>query len=336
MRPIVIFLIRKAFFYVFVFFIMLLITFILPRMIPGNALLLTLHKVMATSPNPHAIEAKYRHLIEYFGLNKPLWEQFIDYLVDVFRGDLGYSMMFPSKKVADLLFSRIPWSLFLLIPANVAAWFVGNTIGVYAAKKRGSIIDNVLTIISLILCRTPFFILGLILLIVFAYYLDIFPLGGGWDPGLQPSLTWEFIKSYLWHYILPFMSIFITGIGIWLIGARAVAIYEYGSDYIEYLDTLGVPDKKLSKYVFRNIMLIQVTGFTLGLGWAVGGSLLTEVVFSYPGVGYLLYLGGIRLDYMLIQGSFLVVAASVLAANYITDLIYAFIDPRVRKGYASM
>ncbi|RLG86725.1 MAG: ABC transporter permease [Thermoprotei archaeon] len=336
MHPITKFLLRKILFYTATFIIMLVITFVLPRAIPGNAVLMQLRQFMRTAAtNPEAIEERYRALLSYFGLDKPLWEQFVDYLWRVAHGDLGVSITFFPKRVSDLIFSSLPWSLALLVPAYTASWFVGNVLGTYAAHRRNTAIDNALFSTFVVLSQVPYFIFGFFLLATFAVQMRIFPTYGGWDVGLVPSLTWDFIRSYLHHYALPFLSIFLTGIGVWGTGARTMAIYEFGSDYMEYADSMGVPESRLLRYAFKNILVPQITGFSMQLGFAVGGALLTEIVFSYPGVGWLLYRGTITQDYMLIQGSFIVVASSVLLANFITDILYAVIDPRIRKGYVS-
>lgn len=337
MHPITKFLIRKAVFYLLTFFVMLLSTFILPRAIPGNAVLLQIRQFMRVAvTNPEAIAERYRALLNYFGLDKPLWEQFIDYLWRVVHGDLGISITFFPKRVAELIFSSLPWSLALLVPAYTISWIIGNTLGTYAAYKRNTLIDNLLFTIFVVLSQIPYFILGFLLLSTIAVELKLFPTYGGWDIGLQPSLDWRFITSYLHHYALPFFSILLTSIGIWGTGARTMAIYEFGSDYMEYADSMGVPERRLIKYAFKNILVPQITGFSMQLGFAVGGALLTEIVFSYPGVGWLLYRGTITQDYMLIQGSFIVIASSVLLANFITDILYAIIDPRIRKGYINI
>jgi len=137
----------------------------------------------------------------------------------------------------------------------------------------------------------------------------------------------------LHHYVLPFLSIVMGAIGGWAIGMRAMVIYELGADYVTYADSLGLPDSKILRYVFRNSMLPQVTGLALNLGLMLGGALITELVFSYPGTGFLLFRALTTLDYPMIQGTFILLISTLLVANFIVDLVYAYIDPRIRTGY---
>jgi len=150
---------------------------------------------------------------------------------------------------------------------------------------------------------------------------------------MVPTLSPEFIRGYLYHYILPFLTIVIAAIGGWAIGMRVLVIYEIRSDYVEFADALGASEKKLLQYVFRNSMLPQVTGLALNLGTILGGSLLTELVFNYRGTGYLIFRALTRLDYPLIQGTFVVLFSTLILANFLVDLVYAFIDPRIKTGY---
>ncbi|MEM3944815.1 MAG: ABC transporter permease, partial [Thermofilaceae archaeon] len=161
----------------------------------------------------------------------------------------------------------------------------------------------------------------------------IFPIAGAYPSGMVPTLSAEFIRGYLYHYILPFLTIVIAAIGGWAIGMRVLVIYEIRSDYVEFADALGASDRKLLRYVFRNSMLPQVTGLALNLGTILGGSLLTELVFNYRGTGYLIFRALTRLDYPLIQGTFVVLFSTLILANFLVDLVYALIDPRIRTGY---
>jgi len=338
-RPVVRFLLRRIVFLAVTFFAYMVIIFILPRVIPGNPLAEMLARILQTAQaTPELVKAVEQKLLEEFGLHRPWHEQFIDFLGRTLRGDLGTSYTLYPRKVADIIFAELPWSLALLIPATLFSWVVGNWLGALAGYRRGSKIDNVLLPVSLVLSQTPYYWLAMLLLYFLAIVpkragLELFPVSGTYDPGLVPSFTWQFISSYLHHYILPFLSITLAAIGGWAIGMRVLVIYETRSDYIDYADALGVSDGKLLRYVFRNSMLPQVTGLALNLGTILGGSLLTELVFSYRGTGYLIFRSLTRLDYPVIQGVFVVLFTTLLLANFIVDIVYAFIDPRVRTGY---
>ncbi|MCX8170993.1 MAG: ABC transporter permease [Candidatus Bathyarchaeota archaeon] len=210
---------------------------------------------------------------------------------------------------------------------------MGNLLGALAAYKRKTVTDNVLLTAFITLSQTPYYWLAMLLLYVFAVILKRFPLSGAYTPGMIPSLTFSFIIDMLYHYVLPFFSIVIGAIGGWAIGMRTMAIYELKSDYVSYVDALGLSDRKILQYVFKNSMLPQVTGLAINLGLVLGGALITELVFSYPGTGFLIFRALSTLDYPLIQGTFILLVSTLLLANFIVDLIYAFIDPRIKTGY---
>ncbi|MDK6028223.1 ABC transporter permease [Ignisphaera sp. 4213-co] len=329
--PVVIFLVRRSAFLITTYFIALTIVFILPRAIPGNPLALLLTQLFQQAQtNPEAIREVYKKLMEEFGIGKPIYVQYIEFLSRAFRGDLGTSIAFYPKKVIDLIAPAIPWTLALLVPATISAWTVGNLIGAVAGYKRGSKFEKTVLISSLILSQTPYYWLAMLLMFVLAVRLNIFPYGGAYSQDLIPSFAPQFILDVLWHYVLPFLSIFLSAIGGWAIGMRVLTIYELGSDYMTYSESLGVKESIIFKYAFRNSLLPQVTGLALSLGSVLGGALITEVVFNYPGTGYILFRGLSTLDYPLIQGVFVILIATLYIANFAVDFVYALIDPRIR------
>jgi len=333
-RPIVKFLIRRLLFLVATFFSSLVIIFALPRAIPGNPLATMLQQIFQTAQvSPELVTAVQKRLMEEFGLGKPIHVQFIEFITRTLRGDLGTSYSLYPRKVSELVFAYLPWTLGLLIPATIFSWIVGNMLGAIAGYRRGGKIDNIVLPISIILSQTPYYWLAMILLYIFGVKLGWFPLSGAYTPGKTPSLTLDFIVDFLHHYILPFMSIALSAIGGWAIGMRVLVIYELRSDYVDYADSLGLSDSKLLRYVFKNSILPQITGLAINLGTALGGSLITELVFNYPGTGFLIFTALTRLDYPLIQGTFTILISTLVIANFLVDLVYAFIDPRVRTGY---
>jgi peptide/nickel transport system permease protein len=176
----------------------------------------------------------------------------------------------------------------------------------------------------------PYYCLAIILLYVFAVNWTIFPAGGGFSFAIQPSLSWAFISSALEHYWLPFLSLVLVFIGGQAIGMRAMSIYELDADYVRFSSSLGVADNRIIRYIFRNAMLPQVTGLALAIGSLVGGALITEIVFGYPGIGSLLFTSIRQSDYPVIQGVTLLIMMAVLLANFLVDIAYGFIDPRIR------
>ncbi len=332
--PFIIYILRKGLFIIATFFAFLLVIFALPRAIPGNPVAALLTQIFQQAQaNPDTVKAVYRKFMEEFGLYKPLHEQLFDFLSRLMVGDLGTSIAFYPRKVADLVASYLPWTLGLLIPAILVAWVLGNLLGAWAAYRRRTRVDNALLPVFLVLSQVPYYWLAMILLYTFAVTARIFPVAGAYPPAMQPSLTPAFILAMLHHYTLPFLSIVVVAIGGWAIGMRVLVIYELRSDYVEYSELLGLSDKKILGYVFRNSILPQITGLALSMGTVMGGALITELVFSYPGTGYLLFRALSTLDYPLIQGTFIILVSTLLAANLIVDILYAYIDPRIRVSY---
>lgn len=215
----------------------------------------------------------HRKLLEEFGIDKPILIQFFEFLGRLFKGDLGTSIAFYSRKVADLVFSYLPWSFGFLIPATITSWILGNLLGALAAYKRKTATDNVLLTAFITLSQTPYYWLAMLLLYAFAVILKVFPLSGAYTPGMIPSLTLSFIIDMLHHYILPFFSIVVGAIGGWAIGMRTMVIYELKSDYVSYVDSLGLPDRKILQYVFKNSMLPPSDGFGDKPGFSFGRSI---------------------------------------------------------------
>ncbi|MCD6096017.1 MAG: ABC transporter permease [Thermoprotei archaeon] len=332
-RSLLIFLSRKAFFAVAAYFIFLTIIFLVPRLIPGNPLALLLSQLYRQAQaNPETIRECYKRLMEQFEMNKPLWKQYIDFIIRTFKGDLGVSIsMFPTK-VIDIIMLNLPWTLGLLLPATIISWIFGNLLGALAAYKRKTATDNVLLTIFIILSQTPYYWLAMLLLFLFAAKYRIFPVGGTYSLGMVPSFTLSFIIDYLKHLALPLLSIVIGAIGGWAIGMRSMMIYEIGSDYVIFSKTLGLPHRKIMSYAFRSAILPQITGLATSLGTILGGALITELVFNYQGMGLVLFRALSSLDYPLIQGTYVILAATLVLATFIIDLLYSLIDPRIRTG----
>jgi len=220
----------------------------------------------------------------------------------------------------------------LLIPSIITAWIIGNTLGAVAGFKRGSFTDKFTLNFSLIVSQIPYYWLGMLLIFTLSVKLHIFPGQGGYSQGTIPTFTLKFILDMLYHYILPFLSIVISALGGWAIGTRVLVIYELDADYVNFGELLGLKEKTVFRYIFRNSILPQVTGLALSLGGALGGALITEIIFNYPGTGYLLFRALSTLDYPLIQGIFIILIGSIYLANFLVDFVYALIDPRIRLG----
>ena len=258
--------------------------------------------------------------------------QFFTYIGNVFKGDLGLSYSQYPKPVLDIIKESLPWTLAIQAPTIILGWIVGNLLGAFAAYKRG-IFDKVFFPCAMFLNGVPFFVFGMLLVALFSITLGWFPAMGAYSPDI-PELTfnWNCIKSVGFYYILPFFSVFPILLSGQATGMRSMSIYELGTDYMKYAKWLGLREGKIISYVFRNAMLPQLTGLAQSLGAMVGGALITEMIFSYPGLGMAMLTAIQQNDYATIQGCTLMISTCVLVANFAVDVLIAVFDPRVKAG----
>ena len=319
------------------FFITLVVAFVLnftlPRLMPGDPVAAIVSRMAQGMSNTSGVQAIYEQYTELFGTNKPIFEQFVIYVRNAVRGDFGYSISQYPRTVADVLRSSIFWTVGLQFPAIIVGWILGNALGALAAYRRGNF-DRVLLPASLFLSSLPAFGMAVILLVIFGVILNWFPTSGGYGFDLMPSFSWTFIWSVIVHYQLPFWAIVLIAIGGQAIGMRSMAIYELNADYVKYSRFLGIPDRKIVRYVFRNAMLPQVTGLALSVGTMVSGALFAEIIFSYPGLGTTLLNAVLGQDYPLISAATLLITMMVLSANFIIEILYGIIDPRIKAAQA--
>ncbi len=322
---------RKVGWYLGVFFVALFLNFYLPRLIPGNPISGLVAQM--TGPGVEASQAKEMHrtFMNEFGLNKPILIQFFNYVKMLFQGDLGTSFSYYPKPVSEILSSSLPWTLVLQVPAFTVGWIVGNLLGAISAYKRG-IADHVIFPFSLYMNAIPRYAFGMLLMWGFGIALDWFPVAGGYSASLSPSFSLDFLSNAGYHYVLPFLSVMLVTVGGQAIGMREMSIYELDSDYVLYSRSLGIRDSKIVQFVFKNASLPQITAFGTSLPLVITGAVVTEVVFSYPGIGSLLFDAIRQSDYALIQGCTLVIILGVVFANFALDILYGFIDPRVRAA----
>ncbi|MDA3834488.1 MAG: ABC transporter permease [Spirochaetales bacterium] len=318
---------RKLFIYLLTFFVAVTIDWLIPRFMPGNPVQVLLARAALRA---EAAQEMYSYYTKAFGLDLPLWKQYLNIWIAIFHGDLGTSILLFPQPVIKIIMRAVPYDIFLLLPSILLSWFAGNKFGAFAARTKW--LDNTILPVGYILTATPYMWLAILLGWVLAMVFPIFPLAYASSPAMKISFSWLFIVDYLWHWILPFSSLFLVMFGGWTIGMRNMIIYELEADYSHYLEALGAPRKLVRRYAFRNALLPQVTGLALQLGIIMAGALVTEVVFSYPGIGYLI-LGAIQnQDFFLIQGCFLFIIIEVLIANFLIDVLYIIIDPRIRIG----
>ena len=266
-------------------------------------------------------------------VHKPMLEQFFLYVKNVFQGDFGYSISQYPRTVADVIKSSIGWTLALQFPAIIVGWLIGNTLGALAAYLKGGF-DKVLMPVSIFISNLPAFGMAVILMVIFGVTLKWFPTSGGYGFDLIPNFSWGFIWSVIVHYQLPFWSIVLITIGGQAIGMRSMSIYELSADYVKYSRFLGIQDRKIVGYVFRNAMLPQITGLALSVGTMVGGALVAEIIFNYPGLGSTILTAVLGQDYPLISATTLIITLMVLSANFLIELVYGILDPRIKAAQA--
>jgi len=322
---------KRLAWYALTFAFALVLNFYLPRLIPGDPISQIVSQMAAGGVKSDTMQRLYETYVREFGLDKPLPAQFLNYVVMLARGDLGTSFSQYPTPVATVLARAAPWSLALQLPALIVGWVVGNVLGAVAAYRKG-VFDHTVFPLSLFLNSVPHYALGILLLYFFAVAVSWFPVAGGYDQGLRVALSWEFVRSAAYHYVLPFLSIVLVTVGGQAIGMREMSIYELNSDYVLYCRSLGIGSSRIVGYVFKNAVLPQITGFATSLGMVIGGSLVAEVVFSYPGIGMELFAAIRQSDYPLIQGCTLMITVGVLGANFLMDLSYGLVDPRIRAA----
>jgi peptide/nickel transport system permease protein len=340
----------RAGWYLLTFFVAVTINFFLPRLGEANPVDVIMAKAGSSLDSKSAREKEEGYLKE-FGLvevdargavlrdaaGKPkktsLSSQFLSYLGMSLRGDLGTSILQYPKKVSEIIKTALPWTLALQLPTIVLGYLLGNLLGALAAYRRG-VFDKLLYPLALLASAVPAFCFGILLVYLFGIRLEWFPATGGYDDGLIPTLSWSFLSSASYYYVLPFLSIFLLVVGGQAIGMRSMCIYELGTDYVKYAKLLGISERKIMLYTFRNAMLPQLTGLALALGAMVGGALITEIIFSYPGLGMAVLTAIQGNDYPLITGCTLLVTVGVLIANFSVDVMIGFLDPRIRAAAA--
>jgi len=308
-----------------------ILNFILPRLMPGDPVAAIVSRLAQGVSNATGVQAIYQQYVDLFETNRPMLEQFFIYIKNVVHGDFGFSFSQYPRTVADVIKSSIWWTVCLQFPAIIVGWMIGNTLGALAAYlKKG--FDKVLMPVSIFVSNLPAFGMAVILMVIFGVTLKWFPTSGGYGFDLIPNLSWQFIWSVIVHYQLPFWSIVLITIGGQAIGMRSMSIYELNADYVKYARFLGIKDRKIVGYVFRNAMLPQVTGLALSIGTMVGGALVAEIIFSYPGLGSTILTAVLGQDYPLISATTLIITLMVLISTFIIEILYGFLDPRIKAS----
>ncbi|MDR0396219.1 MAG: ABC transporter permease [Oscillospiraceae bacterium] len=322
---------KKLFWFAITLIAAVILNFALPRMMPSDPIATITQRVTEGMNNQNAVMQIYREYARKFGTDQPMWKQFFIYIGNLLKGDMGVSFQQYPRKVSDIVAASVVWTIALQLPAILVGWMIGNLLGALAAYLRKGF-DKALVPISLFISGLPAFGLAVTLLVIFGITLKWLPISGGYSYDMLPSFSWRFIKSVIIHYQMPFWSIVLIAIGGQAIGMRSMSIYELNADYVKYSRFLGVKDRKVVGYVFRNAMLPQVTGLALSIGTMIGGALVAETIFSYPGLGSTIMGGITSADYPLISGVTLIITVMVLTMSFAIEMLYGVIDPRVKAA----
>ncbi|HEY3748448.1 MAG TPA: ABC transporter permease [Pseudonocardiaceae bacterium] len=320
-------LLRRLGFYVLTAWAAITVNFFIPHLMPGDPVQNLIARQQGKT-SPQAVEA----LRVQLGLvgNQSLWSEYFDYWGKLFHGNLGTSFSFFPATVSSVLSAALPWTLVLVGVSTIVSFIVGTIIGIVVAWRRGSWLDGIMPVATFFQA-VPYFFFALLVLIVLGSDLGWFPISGGSDQGLDIGLNGAFIGSALYHGFLPMITIVISSIAGWILGMRNMMVTTMDEDYVLVAQAKGLPNRRVIGYAARNAILPNVSSFSLSLSFVVSGALLTEIVFSYPGIGFQL-LGAVQAeDFPLLQGIFLVITFAVLAANLLADVVYAVLDPRTRQ-----
>lgn len=319
--------------YILVIFIGVTAVFIIPRLLPNDPVLRTIAELRSRGATlePGAMDKIIADMTQMYGLEGTWLDQYGAFWMRLARGDLGVSFFQFPTPVTRLIAVAMPWTLGLLLTTTLLAWVIGNVVGAFAGYFPNSRWSQGMDFAAMLIRPMPYYIFAFALLLLFAYVLRWFPVSGGSTLGRQPSFTWSYIQNVLWHSFLPALSIAILGIAVWFQTMKLVVQSVVGENYVQYARMGGVTERKIvTRYVFRNALLPQITGLALSLGLIFSGALITEIVFSYPGLGTLLYRAIVNGDYNLIMGITVFSIFTITTIVLIVDLIYPLFDPRIR------
>jgi peptide/nickel transport system permease protein len=315
--------------YLLAAWVSLTLNFALPRAMPGDPVSAMIGR-MHGKFSPEQIEA----LRKTFGFtNGPILQQYFDYLSHALRGDFGLSISAYPAKVSAIISSALMWTVLLGAVTLVLSFVLGTALGVVVGWRRGGWLDSVLPSLFNFIGSFPYFFLAMLALFVLGFVFKWFPMNHAYSDYLSPGWTWAFAASVAYHLVLPAGTVILVSVGGWLIGMRSTMIGVLAEDYIIMAEAKGLPQwRVMFQYAMRNAILPNFTQFGMSIGFILGGLILTELVFSYPGLGFYLVRSVETHDYPLMQALFLLITLAVLAANFIVDLLYVRLDPRVRTS----
>ena len=325
------YIVRRFFIFLAVVWAAATFNFLLPRLGGANPIR---QKLVSQAALSGAVQAGLEEMIKEFetkfGLDRPLWQQYLTYLSDMARFDFNYSIANYPRKVVDMIADALPWSVSLLLITTILGFLIGNVLGALLAWPSAPKFLNYVMPPIMMLSAIPYFLLGLILVYTFGFFLGVFPMYGGYKTGTIPTMNLAFVWDVIMHSILPALSIILVSTGGWALGMRSLMVMTQGEDFVVFADAMGLRERTIfARYAIRNALLPQVTALALALGTIVSGAVLVEVIFGYPGIGTMLYQAIRGSDYYLVQGIVFIVIVSIGLATFVLDIIYPLLDPRI-------
>jgi peptide/nickel transport system permease protein len=320
--------IRRIGFYIITAIAAITVIFFIPRVMPGNpvdAVLSHMQGAVITKQTLHAIEEEFGSATK-----ASLWSQYTHYWSNLLHGNLGVSTSNGMVPVTTVIRGALPWTLGLVGTATLISFVLGTLLGILVAWRRGTWLDSLLPATTFFQAA-PYFFLAFLAIDLFAIKLGWFPSGSARNSLDFPAFDWTYISDVLYHAVLPALTIVVASAAGWIVGMRNVMVTTMDEDYVLVAQAKGLPKRRVVWYAARNAILPSISGFSLAIGFVVSGALLTEIVFSYPGLGYVLLNAVQEADYALLQGVFLVIMLAVLVANLAADFVYVFLDPRTRQ-----
>ncbi|GAA1935706.1 ABC transporter permease [Microbacterium aoyamense] len=319
---------RRLGFYLITAWAAISLNFLIPRLMPGDPATALINKFQGKL----SAEAIAAFKVLFGQDDKTLWEQYIDYWGRIFSGDFGISYAYYPSPVSDVLSASVGWTLALVTICTILSFVIGTGLGMIVGWRRGTWTDSIVPVTNF-LSSIPYFWFAIIMVYVFAITLNWFPLSGGYSIDTTIGFNWPFISSAIYHGILPAITIVVASVGGWLLGMRNMMVTTMGEDYVRLAEAKGLSRGRIRyAYAARNAVLPSFSSFAMALGFVVGGSIVTEIVFNYPGVGSVLFKAAQAQDYPLMQGLFLIITLVVLVANLVADTVYVFLDPRTREA----
>jgi peptide/nickel transport system permease protein len=311
-------------------------TFFLVRLLPGNPVDVFINDKITRDGMSYEEAAAQAAGMFSFNPNRPLPQQYWEYISGLARGDLGQSLLSPGTSAMDIIVKYLPWTLFSVGLGVLISFTLGAVLGTLMAYWRESWLDHALSLLGSLTHSIPNYLLAMLIVVFFGVRLDLLNIAemrGAYSPGVTPNLSFDFVSDAMYHAALPITVYVLTTIGGWMLVMKSSTVETLGADYVTVARARGLTERRIrSAYVGRNAMLPMFPQLAITLGFVVGGSILVEQVFQYQGIGYLLLQSVQRRDYPVLQGILLIITIAVVAANLISDLLYSRLDPRVRLG----